>query len=174
MLGSQDHSIWEALPYTHTHLIITQNWQTVKSHFLPRSLIPALQISTHITSHPASTLLTTLCTTAIGTTLLPFTPACTHPTPPTQQKLLLAHSEIQQGTLMDVKDFVQAQAECKSPLLLTLTFALGANIDLSNLLSKDDHRARHLVCKQQQYQGNRPISLELQTVYKSLHFTSVL
>lgn len=36
------------------------------------------------------------------------------------------------------------------------------------------HRASHLACEEQPRRGNRPTSLELQTAYRGLHFTSVL
>lgn len=75
---------------------------------------------------------------------------------------------------MDVKDFVCAQAGCKStPSSQQLAFR--ANTDLSYLLRKDDHStASHLACKEQQHGGNRSASSEFQIGYKSPHFTSVL
>lgn len=87
----------------------------------------------------------------------------------------MAHSETQQGTLMDIKDFMHAQAGCKSTPS-SQYLALGANIDLSNLLSEDDHGTEPVIwpANSSNIEGTDQLPLELQTVYRSLHLTSVL
>lgn len=96
-------------------------------------------------------------------------PACTHPTPPTQQKLKSSKA------LWWMSKTLCKHRQDPNPPFLTLTCLRGKHRPQQPPKQGwPGHRARHLVSKEQQYQGNRPISQELQTTYKSLHFTSVL